>query len=149
MLVVSYYSLTIFHIADFKSDIVYKSVRINLGKLIGKVSDQKSQIKFLQDTNVLPKTQTCHTCNKVLHKMSSIGTFVFFRCGNCKKRISIRKVKKNNKTQYWTKYWNQILNLILNPNIKPNIQPNMQLNIQPNIEHSNEHNIQLSWVAPG
>ena len=141
MLVVSYYSLTIFHIADFKSDIMYKSVRINLGKLIGKVSDQKSQIKFLQDTNVLPKTQTCHTCNKVLHKMSSIGTFVFFRCGNCKKRISIRKVKKIMKPniepnietkywpEYWTQYWTPTLKPILNHTIQHNIQPNIQLNI--------------------
>ena len=71
---------------------MYKSVRINLGKLIGKISDHKSQIKFLQDTNILPTTQTCVPCNKVLTKLSSQGTSVFFRCGVCKKKVSIRKV---------------------------------------------------------
>ena len=62
-----------------------------MGKLLGKISDLKSQIKFLQDTNILPSTQTCIPCNKVLNKMCNEGSFVYFRCGKCKKRVSIRK----------------------------------------------------------
>ena len=62
-----------------------------MGKLLGKISDLKSQIKFLQDTNILPSTQTCIPCNTVLNKMCNEGSFVYFRCGKCKKRVSIRK----------------------------------------------------------
>ena len=70
---------------------LYKSSRINIGKLISKIPDLKSQVKFLQDTDIFPQTQTCDQCNKVLTKLCIEGNFVFFWCGNCKKRISIRK----------------------------------------------------------
>ena len=70
---------------------MYKSKRINMGKLIVKIPDLKSQVKFLQNTDILPETMTCDPCNRTLTKISFEGNFVFFRCGNCKKRISIRK----------------------------------------------------------
>ena len=70
---------------------LFKNLRINMGKLLGKIPDLKSQIKFLQDTKILPDKQTCSKCNKVLRKATVEGNFVFFRCGMCKKRISIRK----------------------------------------------------------
>ena len=70
---------------------LFKNLEINIGKLLGKIPDLKSQIKFLQDTKILPCTQTCTTCNKVLQKPTTEGSFVFFRCGRCKKKVSIRK----------------------------------------------------------
>ena len=70
---------------------LFKNLRINIGKLLGKIPDLKSQIKFLQDTNILPTSQTCTNCNKLLNKSSAEGSSVFFRCGRCKKKISIRK----------------------------------------------------------
>ena len=76
---------------DFTMSSLYKSLRINIGKLLGKISDLKSQIKFLKDTNILPNTQTCQPCNKVLTKLSIEGNFAFFRCSQCKRRVSIRK----------------------------------------------------------
>ena len=60
---------------------LFKNLRINIGKLLGKIPDLKSQIKFLQDTNILPTSQTCTNCNKLLNKSSAEGSFVFFRCG--------------------------------------------------------------------
>ena len=69
----------------------YKSKRINIGKLVGKLPDLKSQIHFLQETKILPETQTCTPCNQVLTKLSITGNYVFFRCNKCSKRISIRQ----------------------------------------------------------
>ena len=82
-----------FRFYDFNSRMtsMYKSVRINLGKLLVKIPDLKSQVKFLQETKVLPITQTCDPCNKVLTKLATKSNFVYFQCGLCRKRISIRR----------------------------------------------------------
>ena len=69
----------------------YKSPRINLGRLMPMIQDLKGQVKFLQDTEILPTQQTCMGCNKVLNKQRSRGYFVYFQCSTCKKQISARR----------------------------------------------------------
>lgn len=69
----------------------YKSPRINLGRLTPMVQDLKGQLKFLQETKILPTSQTCQDCNNVITKHSNRGYFVFYQCGKCKKRISVRR----------------------------------------------------------
>ena len=64
---------------------LYKNKRINMGKLLGKISDLKSQIKFLRDTNILPSKQTCIPCNKVLNKMCNEGSLYIFAVENAKR----------------------------------------------------------------
>ena len=68
----------------------YKSPRINIGRLTPMIQDLKGQVKFLQNTDILPTKQTCPDCKKVLSKQSSRGYFVYFRCTTCKKQISAR-----------------------------------------------------------
>ena len=68
----------------------YKSPRINIGRLTPMIQDLKGQVKFLQNTEVLPTKQTCPECKKVLSKQSSRGYFVYFRCTTCKKQVSAR-----------------------------------------------------------
>ena len=70
---------------------MYKSPRINISKLSAKIPDLKSQVKFLQENLILPTTQTCDPCNQIITKLSNEGSKVFFRCGKCKSKISIRK----------------------------------------------------------
>ena len=70
---------------------MYKSPRINISKVSAKIPDLKSQIKFLQENQILPKIQTCVPCNQIITKLSNEGSKVFFRCGKCKSKISIRK----------------------------------------------------------
>jgi len=55
------------------------------------VQDLKGQLKFLQETKILPTSQTCQDCNNVITKHSNRGYFVFYQCGKCKKRISVRR----------------------------------------------------------
>ena len=69
----------------------YKSPRINLGRLMPMVSNLKGQVKFLQETEVLPVTQNCEKCDTVLTKQNNRGYFVYFRCGKCKTMTSVRK----------------------------------------------------------
>ena len=54
------------------------------------IQDLKGQVSFLQDTGILPCEQNCKDCNKVLTKQGNKGYFVYYRCGSCKKRVSIR-----------------------------------------------------------
>ena len=69
----------------------YKSPRINLGRLMTLIGSLLSQLTFLQETNILPKSQMCDKCNQELSSPKSRGNFVYYQCGKCKSKISSRK----------------------------------------------------------
>ena len=69
----------------------YKSPRINLGRLMTLIGSLLSQFNFLQETNILPKSQMCDTCNQELSIPKSRGNFVYYKCSKCKTQISSRK----------------------------------------------------------
>ena len=46
-----------------------------------------SQLTFLQETNILPKSQMCDKCNQELSSPKSRGNFVYYQCGKCKSKI--------------------------------------------------------------
>ena len=69
----------------------YKSPRINLGRLMTLIGSLLSQLNFLQETNILPKSQMCDNCNQALSSPKSRGNFVCYQCGKCKSKISSRK----------------------------------------------------------
>ena len=69
----------------------YKSPRINLGRLMPMVSDIKNRWNFCRRQTCCTKTQSCEKCDTMLKKQSNRGYFVYFRCGKCKTRTSVRK----------------------------------------------------------
>ena len=55
------------------------------------ISNIYSQLNFLQETNILPKSQSCDSCNQELTKPKCRGNFVFYKCTKCKVKISARR----------------------------------------------------------
>ena len=67
-----------------------KAQELTLGGWHQWSNDLKGQVSFLQETGILPCEQKCTDCNKVLTKQGNKGYFAYYRCGTCKKRVSIR-----------------------------------------------------------
>ena len=56
---------------------LFKNLRINMGKLLGKIPDLKSQIKFLQDTKILPANRPAQNATRCCARQQWKATLSF------------------------------------------------------------------------
>ena len=56
-----------------------------------KIPDLESQVSFLQETNILTKSQTCNKCNTVNGDIIYEKRYAYVRCNTCWSKTSIRK----------------------------------------------------------
>lgn len=71
-----------------------KSERFNFKRLNSLVDDTKSSVEFLQEMKILPKSGRCDKCEmptKTGLVLPARGNYVAFRCGPCKRNLSIRR----------------------------------------------------------
>ena len=68
-----------------------KSKNINFGKLNNKIPDLESQVNFLQETKVLPNSQTCQKCTSENDEIIYEKNYAYVRCKTCWSKTSIRK----------------------------------------------------------
>ena len=68
-----------------------RNPKITLGKLILLIPTLATQVYFLQETHILPKSGQCGKCDNIQTELEFDRNYVFFRCHQCKTKQSIRK----------------------------------------------------------
>ena len=64
--------------------------KTNLIGLGFKLISEESTIEFLQDHEILPRTQKCSFCHSTLFTWKKDGGYHFFYCHDCQKKTSLR-----------------------------------------------------------
>ena len=68
----------------------YKNTRINLGKLVQMILDIESQVNFLQESKILPKSNNCEKCSEPRNSLEYKKNYVYFKCEKCQGKQSVR-----------------------------------------------------------